>query len=170
MHPELWQALHDEAAERRARQSAGTVLADLRRTWAADHQDPPWWTDGWVTEQIGRAAGAFDAALDRWRSLYRMALTEANEQHKLAISTSANKWARQVAKRRRADARNQLTLLRNDDNASGATDFYSYRYLASEGFLPGYSFPRLPLAAYIPARRGTKLDGDYLQRPRFIAI
>ena len=51
---------------------------------------------------------------------------------------------------------NQLTLLRNDDREAGATDFYSYRYLASEGFLPGYSFPRLPLAAYIPARRGAR--------------
>ena len=30
------------------------------------------------------------------------------------------------------------------------TDFYPYRYFASEGFLPGYSFPRLPLAAFIP--------------------
>ena len=33
------------------------------------------------------------------------------------------------------------------------SDFYSYRYFASEGFLPGYSFPRLPLSAFIPARR-----------------
>ena len=27
-------------------------------------------------------------------------------------------------------------------------DFYSYRYFASEGFLPGYNFPRLPLCVY----------------------
>jgi len=52
------------------------------------------------------------------------------------------------------------------EGEAGAPDFYSYRYLASEGFLPGYSFPRLPLAAYIPARRGLKVDGDCLQRPR----
>ena len=25
-----------------------------------------------------------------------------------------------------------------------SADFNPYRYLASEGFLPGYSFPRLP--------------------------
>ncbi|MEK8170890.1 hypothetical protein NKH77_19030 [Streptomyces sp. M19] len=31
------------------------------------------------------------------------------------------------------------------------SDFFPYRYFASEGFLPGYSFPRLPLAAYIRA-------------------
>ncbi|MEO2105007.1 MAG: DEAD/DEAH box helicase, partial [Actinomycetota bacterium] len=97
-------------------------------------------------------------------------LTEYNEQNKLAINTRSSRRDKQQAERRRADARNQLILLRNDDREAGATDFYSYRYLASEGFLPGYSFPRLPLAAYIPARRGAKVDGDYLQRPRFVAI
>lgn len=64
-------------------------------------------------------------------------------------------------------------LLRNDDAAEGQSDFYSYRYLASEGFLPGYSFPRLPLATYIPGSRavaGRDQRGDYLQRPRFLAI
>lgn len=35
----------------------------------------------------------------------------------------------------------------------GQTDFYSYCYFASEGFLPGYSFPRLPLAAFEDAAR-----------------
>src|SRR5690606_21803443 len=48
--------------------------------------------------------------------------------------------------------------------------FNPYRYLASEGFLPGYSFPRLPLAAYIPVTGRRAGDGDYLQRPRFLAI
>ena len=50
------------------------------------------------------------------------------------------------------------------------SDFNPYRYLASEGFLPGYSFPRLPLAAYIPTSARRFGDGDYLQRPRFLAI
>ena len=42
------------------------------------------------------------------------------------------------------------------------------RYLASEGFLPGYNFPRLPLSAYIPGQRGS--SDDFLSRPRFLAI
>ncbi|MHB8088735.1 MAG: Zn-binding domain-containing protein, partial [Anaerolineaceae bacterium] len=50
------------------------------------------------------------------------------------------------------------------------SDFYSYRYFASEGFLPGYSFPRLPLSAYIPARRIRSQDDEFLSRPRFLAI
>src|SRR3546814_3173360 len=46
------------------------------------------------------------------------------------------------------------------------------RYFASEGFLPGYSFPRLPLSAFIPARRSGRRgsDGEFLSRPRFLAI
>src|SRR5206468_9868778 len=50
------------------------------------------------------------------------------------------------------------------------SDFYSYRYFASEGCLPGYSFPRLPLSAFITARRGSRGKDEFLQRPRFLAI
>ena len=58
------------------------------------------------------------------------------------------------------EAEAQLELLRGGERASALqSDFYSYRYFASEGFLPGYSFPRLPLSAFIPARRGTPGQG-----------
>lgn len=170
LFPELWRAVTAAEVDRRAQTRAERVLTGLRQTWQLDGGDPSWWTTTWVHNQVVRAAKALDAAFDRWRTLYRTALTEANEQHRLALSTSATKGQRMQAERRRTDARNQLRLLRNDDSELGATDFYSYRYLASEGFLPGYSFPRLPLAAYIPARRGARADGDYLQRPRFLAI
>lgn len=49
--------------------------------------------------------------------------------------------------------------------SSSGSDFYTYRYLATEGFLPGYNFPRLPLYAFIPAAKSA-----VLQRPRFLAI
>ena len=170
--PALWSALNDPDVTRRARSHGRRAWStELRAPGRIDGDEPAWWYDGWVA----RPAAARRRALRRRAStagatLYRTALTEYNEQHKLAASTTASKWDRRQAERRRADARNQLTLLRNDDSEHGATDFYSYRYLASEGFLPGYSFPRLPLAAYIPARRGARRDGDYLQRPRFVAI
>jgi superfamily II DNA/RNA helicase/very-short-patch-repair endonuclease len=168
--PNLWAAVNTPDVAQRAQRTAERVLADLSSTWERDALTPAWFGDTWVYDQVKRAAASFDAAFDRWRTLYRTALAEYQEQNQRAIATSATKWDREQAKRRAADARNQLTLLRNDDQEAGATDFYSYRYLASEGFLPGYSFPRLPLAAYIPARRGGKVDGDFLQRPRFVAI
>jgi superfamily II DNA/RNA helicase len=168
--PNLWRAFTDPDVTLKAQRTAERVLADLRRTWQASGKEPLWWSDTWVHEQVQTAARLLDESFERWRYLFRAALDEYNAQNKLAINTKAGRWDRQIAERRRADARNQLILLRNDDREAGATDFYSYRYLASEGFLPGYSFPRLPLAAYIPARRGAKVDGDFLQRPRFVAI
>ena len=44
------------------------------------------------------------------------------------------------------------------------------RYLATEGFLPGYNFPRLPLMAYVPATNDGRGRQTYLQRPRFLAL
>lgn len=74
-----------------------------------------------------------------------------------------------MAERLRREAEAQLKLLTDLQNVV-QSDFYSYRYFASEGFLPGYNFPRLPLSAYIPGRRRKKGRDEFLSRPRFLAI
>lgn len=170
--PEIWKALIDERAARNATQRALRILTDLRATWQEHGDDATWWYDGWVADVVNSAAENLDRALDRWRDLYRQSLAEYVEQSKLAISPSATFQVKRAAENREREARDRLKLLRNEDAEIGQTDFYSYRYLASEGFLPGYSFPRLPLAAYIPGGRAgrTRREGDYLQRPRFLAI
>jgi hypothetical protein len=167
--PEIWRSLTEPDVVRKATTRAERVIEAVRGSWPAE---PSWWYPSWVPDQVVRAAVSFDDALSRWRNLYRAALHEYEEQHKLAIDTRAPAQARDAADRRRRDARAQLLLLGNDDSSAGQTDFYSYRYLASEGFLPGYSFPRLPLAAFVPGARTGRAarDGDYLQRPRFLAI
>ena len=76
---------------------------------------------------------------------------------------------RNRARRLRAEAEAQIELLTEAQRAI-QSDFYSYRYFASEGFLPGYNFPRLPLSAYIPGRRRKSGRNDFLSRPRFLAI
>jgi hypothetical protein len=63
-------------------------------------------------------------------------------------------------------ASDQIAIL-EQGKASNGSDFYSYRYLATEGFLPGYNFPRLPLYAFIP---GEGKSGSFLSRARFLAI
>jgi superfamily II DNA/RNA helicase len=169
--PEIWRALTDEDARRRAARRAQNVIDGLRDTWSTTGAPVSWWYDGWVSDQVTRAPQSLDEALDRWRDLYRAALAEYEEQNRLAIDPRAPAKSRDTAARRAADARSQLVLLRNENSEMGQTDFYSYRYFASEGFLPGYSFPRLPLAAFIPGgRAGRNREGDYLQRPRFLAI
>ena len=173
VRPDIWKALIDPDAQRRAAHRAGDLVTDLRNTWRTSGNDPMWFTETWLDDVIRFAPERLDNAFDRWRDLYRGALEEYRQQGILAVDTKVNKRTRTTAAIREREARERLAVLRNDDASEGQTDFYSYRYLASEGFLPGYSFPRLPLAAYIPGGRpkaGNDTRGDYLQRPRFLAI
>jgi len=170
--PEVWRALDDPDARRRATVRADRLLAELRKVWDGGDDPVGWWHDGWVVDTVGRAAVNLDRAMDRWRGLYRASKAEYLEQSRLAVAPGASRSEQERAATREREARDRLRLLANEDNAMPQSDFYSYRYLASEGFLPGYSFPRLPLAAYIPGGRpgrGSRTVG-YLQRPRFLAI
>ncbi|TYB36468.1 DEAD/DEAH box helicase [Micromonospora sp. AP08] len=164
--PRIKKSIEDPKARRRALARAEAALAgDLTR----ELPNAPWWRPTWVADVIERAPRSFEDALERWRKLYRAAFREYEVQGRRAVDTNVSHKAREEAHRRANDARVQLDLLRNEDSDEPQTDFYTYRYLASEGFLPGYSFPRLPLAAYIPGLNGQR-QGDYIHRPRFIGI
>jgi len=134
-------------------------------------EEAGWYTPTWLDERLREALLALDRACDRWRELYRAAIDMRESQHKIVTDHSRAASERNLAKRLRLQAEAQIELLRGGDDAKHVqSDFYSYRYFASEGFLPGYSFPRLPLSAFIPARRGSKGKDEFLQRPRFLAI
>ena len=66
-------------------------------------------------------------------------------------------------------ATRQLNLLRNDlfGRSTELSEFYPYRYLASEGFLPGYNFTRLPVRVFLPT---SDSSGEFISRPRSIAL
>jgi superfamily II DNA/RNA helicase len=162
---EVSQTLKDPAAATRAAGRTRTLLAAMFPAL----ERAPWWRPTWIEETAANAADAFNDACERWRVLYRLARQEFDTQSKKSVDTSVPHKERELAARRANDARIQLNLLSNEDSDDFQTDFYSYRYFASEGFLPGYSFPRLPLAAYIPGMNGRR-EGDYIQRPRFIGI
>ena len=63
-----------------------------------------------------------------------------------------------------------MDLLISEAEGVTFSDFYSYRYFASEGFLPGYSFPRLPISAFIPGSGRRHNREEFLSRPRFLAV
>ncbi|MFJ9614950.1 protein kinase domain-containing protein [Streptomyces noursei] len=168
LHPDILAASLDEAAQRRTVDAALRVLGPL----LPDFADTTWWYDDWIQEQVRTAPERFDNAFGRWRQLFRAALDDQYIQNKRRLDYNLTEGDRNRANARRREAETQLNLLMNEsaDSKSVLSDFNPYRYLASEGFLPGYSFPRLPLAAYIPTVGRRRGDGDYLQRPRFLAI
>ncbi len=158
------ESIEDPGAKRRARARAVRILDTLGDELSASD----WYTDGWLDEVLDQLVINFDHACDRWRGLYRAAQSQARAQGLIMLDASRSAEDKKQADRLRAEAESQLSLL-TDIGSLEQSDFYSYRYFASEGFLPGYNFPRLPLSAYIPGRR-TKQRDEYLSRPRFLAI
>ena len=113
---------------------------------------------------------ALEAACARWRTLYRSAHAQARRQAAIQRDQSRDPRDKDTARREHGQAIAQLRLLVEVGSNNQQSDFYSYRYFTSEGFLPGYNFPRLPLSAYLPGRRRQRHEEESLSRPRFLAI
>lgn len=123
----------------------------------------------WLQERVKQAFATFNRALDRWRDLYSSTNEQLQKAHAVISNPAASERDRKAADRRYSEAKTQIALLLDAHNEY-SSDFSTYRYLASQGFLPGYNFPRLPLLAYIQARRGNIGRDSFLARPRFLAI
>lgn len=111
----------------------------------------------------------FSDAFERWRSLFRATTRQMHEAHAVQMNHAVGEKERQEAQQRYNEARVQLNLLL-ENRPTLNSDFYTYRYLASQGFLPGYNFPRLPLMAFIPARRAKIGRDSFLSRSRFLGL
>lgn len=163
-------ALNDPAAIQRAQASAARVIAQLQQELTGSDWFPP----DYVQKVIEDAPNEFSNALERWRVLFDATRTQMNMADQIVKSHTASHSERQNAQRRYGDAARQYAVLLKNGNTQNS-DFYTYRYLASQGFLPGYNFPRLPLMAWIPARGGTTAtgkddEGSMVSRPRFLAL
>jgi hypothetical protein len=163
---EVQSHLDNNAAISRTRRRAQQLLDSI----AAKLSASGWYSSQWLDEVLAQLPERFDRACDRWRQLYRAAMAQREREHKRENDNSLSPKHKAEARRFRHEAESQRDLLLNQDTSgSPQSDFYSYRYFASEGFLPGYNFPRLPLSAFIPGRAGSR-DQEYLNRPRFLAI
>jgi very-short-patch-repair endonuclease len=161
--PSVKASFQNPKARKDAKGRAKGILASIADELAA----ADWHSAGWLDETLNKVELSFEQACERWRSLYRAAASQRDTQHKFIADASRSAEDKKQAKRLRQEAEAQLELLLESTSVM-QSDFYSYRYFASEGFLPGYNFPRLPLSAYIPGRRSRK--DDFLSRPRFLAI
>lgn len=128
-----------------------------------------WFHENWTEEVLDQIERSFDASAERWRGLYRAAVRQRELHHKIIGDHARPEAERNHSRRLRAQAESQIRLLTEAEGIYEG-DFYSYRYFAAEGFLPGYNFPRLPLSAYVPGRRRRKGHDEFVSRPRFLAI
>lgn len=124
-----------------------------------------WFNNAWLEARVEEAPAAFDVAMDRWRELYRAAIAQRNEARRQIDRPRLSRRERQQAEQREREAKRELDLLLNQGDAT-ESDFYPYRYLANEGFLPGYNFPRLPLRVLVAGREATQS----IDRPRFLGL
>jgi len=144
----------------------GELRDRLRRILAFDQKkllESGWFTNQWVERVLDQAPDTFDRAFDRWRELFRAACAMLAEAQQLMWNN--DRESQEAARRLQEEAIRQRNLLLQQDVSREEGDFYPYRYLATEGFLPGYNFPALPVRAWVP-----RLQGEFIPRPRFLAI
>lgn len=129
-----------------------------------------WYKEEWIRKNIEDIPRKFDESLNRWREIYKSAIRQRVRAQEIINNPIYSNYSeeRKRAYAEEKQANKQIDLLMNRDSESNKnfSEFYPYRYLASEGFLPGYNFTRLPIRAYIPKGE----DGEFVSRPRFLAL
>jgi len=129
-----------------------------------------WYNEEWLKKEVKTVPEKLENALNRWRRMYLDALRQMNEAHEIKTSPIIKDASmKKVADRSYWLAENRLKLLLNQSDSgknSSLSEFYTFRYLASEGFLPGYNFTRLPIRVFL----GGKDKNEAVSRPRFIGL
>jgi len=132
--------------------------SDIRQAW--------WFSDAWLEGAIRKAPEEFDHAFTRWRDLYRAAVAMREAARRITDNPKATRAEREDAEQQEREARREIDLLLNRTRRYEESDFYPYRYLASEGFMPGYNFPRLPVRALVTVKDASRS----IDRPRFLGL
>lgn len=135
-----------------------------------DFKDIKWFNEAWLDSQIRTVPEKLENALLRWRKMYLDALRQMNEAHETHISPVVKdpdlKKLANISYMRAKDRKSLLENQSEKNKNSTLSEFYTFRYLASEGFLPGYNFTRLPIRVFL----GGKDRNESISRPRFIGL
>ena len=168
LKPALLEIIQSPEVNHRAIESAKAFMRQVE----SEVKFSPWYSDDHAQRTIDSAPDDFSKAFQRWRSLVEATRKQMDMANAITQSFTSSNAEKSNSQRRYGDAAKQYAMLLKTGNAQN-NDFYTYRYLASQGFLPGYNFPRLPLMAWIPAKGGAggkDDDGSMVSRPRFLAL
>lgn len=135
-------------------------------------ENPRWYNDRWMDSVLDSYQADFDKALERWRSLYKMAQQQIEEaqiiiRNNVYGDNSTEKKEALIKEKRGTELRDML-LGQNQGKNAEENEFYPYRYFASEGFLPGYNFTKLPQRVLLQYRNSDKVET--LSRPKSLAL
>lgn len=166
---EYLDALRDEHTLAKAEAMAKKVLASLKDEIPESAQENAWFYDpSFISNTLRNAAAELHKAFDSWRSLLASAMELAQTSNSIIMNLALPQQDRDIAMQRFRDAKAQMDAL--NGNSGKNNEYETYRYLAGQGFIPGYNFPRLPVLAWIPERSRTQRDMHVLSRARFLAL
>ncbi|MGE4346134.1 MAG: DEAD/DEAH box helicase [Flavobacteriaceae bacterium] len=143
------------------KKSLQTILPELEKS--------SWYSETKLERQAAKYFELLDNSFRRWRDLYKNANRLIDKARSIMDDPTIKSGAQEKknANRDHFLAQRQRELLLNDSLKDGTqSEFYIFRYLAAEGFLPGYNFTRLPIRTFI----GNRDKGEYISRPRFVAL
>ncbi len=147
------------------------VISDTFLKDRLDSEKPRWYNDNWIDKILDSYEHDFDHSLDRWRALYKQAQIQIEEasaiiNNRIYGENSSEKRDAHV-KQARGENQRDLLLGVNQGRNREENEFYPYRYLASEGFLPGYNFTKLPQRAMLQYKTDAV---EFLSRPKSLAL
>ncbi len=128
------------------------MFPDLKSTWEhatetyaselnqavkeAFHQEMqvfPWFTEEYISAVIANFVQDLDKAFTYWREEYKSLNNEFDQNNSFLKFKQSDK---------NLSDRNNTISKRLEDMREGESGWYTYRYLASQGFLPAYAFPQ----------------------------
>jgi len=166
LRDDLAAAFGDLGLRPRAAGAVRRILASVSSELGPDWDEN---LDAEAAKVVEEAPRLLANTFDRWRELYQGAQDQLNDANRRQNIPGLAVKERGAARSDWNQASEQIRML-EAGKEKGGSDFYTYRYLATEGFLPGYNFPRLPLYAYVPGSGAPGARSAYLQRARFLAI
>ena len=172
LKPEVLHYLHLSDNQKEEVKAVFTqVISDTFLRGRLETEKPSWFTSEWMDNVLDAYEHDFDISLNRWRALYKDAQTQIIEANLIIQNRiyGENSQERREAhiKQQRAENMRDMLLGKNQGKNHDENEFYPYRYFASEGFLPGYNFTKLPQRAMLQYK-GDKIE--YLSRPRQLAL
>jgi superfamily II DNA/RNA helicase len=131
-----------------------------------------WFGENWYEQKINRFLNDFETAFRRWTRLYQSARRMINNARAVMddVTIRSDADEKRDSRRRHSAGLKQIELLMNNQNreTGSESEFYVFRYLAAEGFLPGYNFTRLPVRTFVGYKHADQ--GQYISRSRAIGL